>query len=145
MSLFVCLVCRTIFHAAVDCGKEDLLKFLLDHASHHGFVHLVNQQEKFVGGDRCFLVRGRDNGLLAFHYIEVDRFHVYKFRELTRSGGSLDVASYGTVIKSGWGAHPAPEIVKEIDDMYDTSRVTSDTPLDMTPLFLAILKVGPKF
>ncbi len=66
---------------------------------------------------------------------------MHTFREITHSGGSLDVAKYGKVIQSGWGAHPATEVVKEIDALYDASRVTSDTPEDMTPLSLAILKV----
>ncbi len=52
--------------------------------------------------------------------MEVDRFFLHVFREITKSGGwvtrYLDVAQYVTVIKSGWGAHPAIDIVKDIDD-----------------------------
>ncbi len=132
---------RCVFHAVIEGGSAELMQIIIDKCCKLGVLNnLINQHDRYLGSDRCFLVRGRDNGLLAFHYVEVDRYFLHVFREITKSGGSLDVAQFGTVIKSGWGAHPATEIVKEIDGRYDVSQVVSDTPADMTPLCLAILK-----
>ncbi len=132
---------RTSLHYAVEGGSKEILEYLIQRATKHTcLTEYLNSKDKYLGSDRCFFVRGKDNGLLAFHYIDVDRFLMDIFREITRSGGSLDVAKYGKVIKSGWGSCPAPEVVKEIDAMYDISCITPDTPHDLTPLSLAIIK-----
>ncbi len=138
---------RTIFHAAVESGNPELIDMLIPYICNQSkrvVDELINGQDKYLGSERCFLVRGRDHGNLAFHYVEVDRLYINKFRQITKSGGSLDVATYGTVILSGWGAHPAPEIIKEIDERYGIAKITPDTPNDLNPLLLAILKDKPQ-
>ena len=41
-------------------------------------------------------------GRKAWHYVEVRRNVVHIFLQKTRAG-QVDVAVYGTVVKSGWG------------------------------------------
>ncbi len=132
---------HNVLHAAVEGGNPKVLKLLLEHVAKEGILdELLNAQNRYLGGERCFLVRGRDKGQIAFHYVEVNRSIIHIFRKITKSGGSLDVAQYGRVIKSGWGAYPSPDILKMIDAQYSVSRITSDSPPDFTPLSLAIFK-----
>lgn len=132
---------RTAIHAVVEGGDEKSLALLLQVANQHKCLdHILNARDKYTGSERCFLVRGRDKGTLAFHYVNVDRMLIDVFRQITRAGGSLDVAQYGSMILSGWGAQPAPEIVDEVDEKYNTSKIDSSSPDDMTPLHVAILK-----
>ena len=32
--------------------------------------------------------------------------------------GSIDVALYGEIVKSGWGKHPPDSVLKEIEEKY---------------------------
>ena len=69
--------------------------------------------------ERIFLVRGKDRGREAWHYVLlVDDDEIIKqFREKVASG-TVDVANYGFVLKSGWGKDPPNEVVDWIDKSY---------------------------
>jgi len=64
-----------------------------------------------------FLVRGKDRGEPAWHYVFVKRAKLPLFREAVK-GGSLDVADYGEVVKSGWGKNPPDEVIEEMKEKY---------------------------
>lgn len=70
-------------------------------------------------GDRTYLVRGKDKERPAWHYIRVvdDDEILDMFLEKVKTG-HVDVADYGTVIKSGWGQDPPKEERERIDQMY---------------------------
>ena len=60
---------------------------------------------------------------------------------LNRSkSGNIDVASFGQVILSGWGANPEQHNIDTIEDMFRTRRLNVKAPDDMTPLHLALFK-----
>jgi hypothetical protein len=55
-----------------------------------------------------WLVRGKDNGQLAWHYVLVHQL----------ATGSLDVSHYGMILESGWGQDPPAEVTRAIDREY---------------------------
>ncbi|WP_395877360.1 hypothetical protein [Ehrlichia muris] len=67
--------------------------------------------------DCLFLVRGKDNGRSAWHYVLVDKHKREMFLAKSRSG-SIDVALYGQILYSGWGENPPEDIVKRIEDEF---------------------------
>ena len=68
-------------------------------------------------GPSIYLVRGKDRGKAAWHYVHVKDSLLSEFLEKTR-GGSLDVADYGEVLASGWGEDPPQELADSIDRDY---------------------------
>ena len=60
--------------------------------------------------NRVFLVRGKDRGRPAWHYVLVvdDEDTIKLFHEKVKAG-TVDVADYGEVLKSGWGKDPPNE------------------------------------
>jgi hypothetical protein len=79
-----------------------------------GYAETVRKKRS----DCVFLVRGKDRGKAAWHYVLVDKAKKEMFLAAAR-GGSLDVADYGEVLYSGWGQDPPPEIKQKIDDEYN--------------------------
>lgn len=70
-------------------------------------------------GERVYLVRGKDNGKPAWHYVLVvdDEETTEMFLAQIKSG-NLDVSDYGQVLKSGWGQNPPNEVKELIDKKY---------------------------
>ena len=64
-----------------------------------------------------YLVRGKDNGKEAWHFVLVDKEKITDFKEKIKSG-NIDVAKYGKVLYSGWGKDPPQEKVDIIDKKY---------------------------
>ncbi|MDG7053614.1 MAG: hypothetical protein LKM45_07180, partial [Wolbachia endosymbiont of Alcedoecus sp.] len=60
--------------------------------------------------DLIYLVRGKDRGRSAWHYVLVDKDKREMFLAKSRTG-SMDVADYGEILYSGWGEDPPQEIV----------------------------------
>ncbi len=67
--------------------------------------------------DLVYLVHGKDRGRDAWHYVLVEKNKLSMFLKQIETG-SIDVALYGEVLRSGWGANPPPEIVKEIEEEF---------------------------
>ena len=61
------------------------------------------------------------------------------FLRKSRSG-TIDVAKFGKVVKSGWGANPGPEAVEYIEELCKKRRLDLNRPADQTPLHLALFK-----
>ena len=66
-------------------------------------------------------MRGKDKGRPAWHYVLLvdDEETIQKFKDKVKSG-TLDVADYGQVLKSGWGKDPPNEVKDWIDKQYST-------------------------
>ena len=75
--------------------------------------HMENASE------RIYLVRGKDRGKQAWLYVLVKKALLPLFSRWTR-GGSVDVADFGRVLKSGWGKDPPEDIRKSILEMDST-------------------------
>ena len=69
--------------------------------------------------DRVYLVRGKDRGKQAWHYVLVvdDEEMVEMFLAKVKSG-NVEVADYGQVLKSGWGQEPPDEVREWIKKKY---------------------------
>lgn len=67
--------------------------------------------------DLVYLVHGKDKDRDAWHYVLVDKNKLPMFLKQIETG-SIDVALFGEVLRSGWGKNPSPEIVKEIEDEF---------------------------
>ncbi|QKX01253.1 hypothetical protein GOY14_02885 [Wolbachia endosymbiont of Dipetalonema caudispina] len=67
--------------------------------------------------DLIYLVRGKDRGRPAWHYILVDKDKKEMFLAKSRTG-SMDVADYGEILYSGWGENPSQEIIDKINEEF---------------------------
>ena len=76
--------------------------------------------QKKSDSERVFLVKGTDRSRPAWHYVLVvdDEETVKTFHEKVASG-TVDVAEYGQVLKSGWGKEPPNEVVDELERTYN--------------------------
>ena len=68
---------------------------------------------------RVYLVRGKDRNRPAWHYVLLldDEETIKKFKERVDSG-TIDVAKFGQVLKSGWGKDPPNEVRDELEHKY---------------------------
>ena len=103
---------RTPLFLAVANKHEQLIKLLIG----NGADVTIGYKENST--DRIYLVRGKDRGRAAWHYVLVKKHLLGLFLKLT-NGGRLDVADFGDVLRSGQGKDP-PEgtrdkILKEGD------------------------------
>ena len=104
---------NTPLYYAVSNNHEHLVRRLLvDNAD-------VNIKYKENAKDRIYLVRGKDRGKQAWHYVLVEKALLPLFLRRT-NGGSLDVTDFGLVLTSGWGKDPPEEVEKNITEMSDT-------------------------
>ncbi|APR98296.1 hypothetical protein [Wolbachia endosymbiont of Folsomia candida] len=67
--------------------------------------------------DLIYLVRGKDRGKSAWHYVLVDKEKREMFLAKSRTG-SMDVADYGEILYSGWGEDPPQDIVDKINEEF---------------------------
>jgi hypothetical protein len=72
---------------------------------------------KSGAGRFVYLVKGKDAGKAAWHYVLIDRLKLSLFEQKLRKG-SLDVAEFGRVLYSGWGENPPAEIVRAVESQY---------------------------
>ena len=76
------------------------------------------EQVRRKRSQNVFLVRGKDRGRPAWHYVLVDNNKRELFLAATRSG-ALDVADYGEILESGWGEDPPESVVKRVTDEFN--------------------------
>ncbi|QKX02080.1 hypothetical protein [Wolbachia endosymbiont of Dirofilaria (Dirofilaria) immitis] len=67
--------------------------------------------------DLIYLVRGKDRGRSAWHYVLIDKDKREMFLAKSRTG-SMDVADYGEILYSGWGENPPQGIVDKINEEF---------------------------
>lgn len=97
---------KTPLYLAVENRHDHVIKLLL---KSHADVNMQYKQNP--KGERLYFVRGKDRGRPAWHYVIVEKSLLGLFLKRT-NGGNLDIADFGTVVKSGWGDNP-PESTKE--------------------------------
>ena len=101
---------QTALYFAVKNKHKFIVKFLLESEAD------VNMKYNENASERIYLVRGKDRGKLAWHYVQVEKALLPLFLRRT-NGGSLDVADFGLVLTSGWGKDPPEEVRKNINEM----------------------------
>ena len=104
---------QTPLYFAVKNKHEQLTKLLLDCNADVSMGYKQNSDE------RIYVVRGKDRGKPAWHYVLVERHLLGLFLKQT-NGGSLDVADFGRVLNSGWGKDPPEKTIDRIlyDDIF---------------------------
>ena len=115
---------QTPLHLAVQNGHKHLVEVLLENGAD------VSIRNKHDAKEGLFLVRGKDKGRPAWHYVMVEKSVLGLFIKRT-NGGRLDVADFGTVLESGWGENPQECTAAEIGKKSIESRkdVQGKTPL----------------
>ena len=107
---------RTPLYIAVKNQHEQLIKMLLEHKADVSMGYSEDTKE------RIYLVRGKDRGKPAWHYVLVDKHVLGLFLKKTK-GRSLDVKDFGTVLRGGWGQDPPAgtidQILKENSAMFE--------------------------
>ncbi len=68
-------------------------------------------------GDLVYLVHGKDRNRDAWHYVLVDKPKLPMFLKQIETG-SIDVALFGEVLRSGWGKNPPDDVVKAIEEEF---------------------------
>lgn len=99
---------KTPLYFAVQKKHERVVKLLLEN---NADVNMRYKQD--LAAERLYIVRGKDKGKPAWHYVTVEKSLLGLFLKQTE-GGSLDVADFGTVLKSGWGENPSESTREEM-------------------------------
>ena len=103
---------RTPLFLGVKNNQKQLIKLLIENDAD------VTIGYKEMSTGRLYLVRGKDKGRAAWHYVLVKKHLLAIFLKRT-NGGRLDVADFGDVLGSGWGKNPPKgtrdKILKECD------------------------------
>ena len=130
----------TPLHSAANAGSAEIVMIIVKAArAKNCMTELLQSRDRYLGSECCFLVRGRDENTSAWHYVEADRALLDIFKKRTQ-GGSVDIAKYGNVIRSGWGYNPSPEVAKEEEAKYDLLNIPEDRPVDMLAVHVAVVK-----
>ena len=113
---------RTPLHLAVQNKQKHVVKMLLQNDAD------VKKRDKQDPNDRLILLRGKDNGKPAWHFVDVKKTLTGLFYKRIKSG-RLDVADFGTILASGWGTDPPHSKREEIfkADSVNTVEVKDKT------------------
>ena len=114
---------RTPLFLGVKNKHEQLIKLLIENEADVTIGYKENYTE------RIHLVRGKDKGRAAWHYVLVKKHLLGLFLKLA-NGGSLNVADFGDVLRSGQGKDPPGgtrnKLQKEHESMF---KEITDTTL----------------
>ena len=94
-------------YTAIQCRKDGECEI----PAHHTWM------DRFFNGNYLYLVRGKDGGKPAWHYVVVDKKKENHFKTQVATG-HIDVAEYGKILCSGWGEDPPKEKKKQMDDQF---------------------------
>jgi ankyrin repeat protein len=137
---------RNILHVACDGSNLETVELIIEELKKRDeetLKQLINAKDKYIGGELCMLIRGKDKGRDSWHHVEVNRDLVSIFLKVTR-GGTIDVAKYGKLLDSGWGTDPDEASTKKIEQIFQSRRNPNITGNDdMTPLHIACFKEKP--
>ena len=132
-------------HTAVSKGFFDITKLLVRKGSNVNlqnregrtplFLGVKNKQKQLIevlieneadvtigckenSTARIYLVRGKDNGRAAWHYVLVKKHLLGLFLKRIK-GGVIKVADFGHILRSGWGKDPPEGTTDKILKQYD--------------------------
>jgi len=132
---------RNILHMSADGASSEVVTTIIRELKRRrlNVKKMINARDKYIGGELCMLIRGKDKGRDSWHYVEVSRGLMEIFMKKTR-GGTIDVAKYGTLLSSGWGPDPDDDTVQEIEKRFEARSNNNLEDPDATPLYIAAFK-----
>jgi serine/threonine protein kinase len=65
-----------------------------------------------------FIIRGKDRGREAWHYVAIESESKYEELKRQQAGTNIDVTDFGKIIESGWGKDPPSYIENRLSKMY---------------------------
>ena len=113
---------RTPLFLGVKNKQKQLIKLLIENEADVTIGYKENST------DRIYLVRGKVRGKAAWHYVLVKKHLLGLFLKGT-NGGSLDVADFGAVLRSGWGKDPPEGIIDQMLEECDFKEIPGVTVL----------------
>ena len=129
---------RNVLHLVAESNQADSCQFLLNTLKERNILHkLLDDRDMYNGRDQLLVVRGRDRGNRAWHYISIKRTLTHMFKKKMNSG-QIDVKHFGRVVGSGYGQSPPRSFLDDQEDEM-TSLLKKCSP-DMTPLAMAAYK-----
>ena len=96
---------RLISNLNKNCDSITCKNYLL-----HPLIIKLSEELK----NKMFLIRGKDKGRDAFHYVDVLPWHLEELSQ-TPDGANLELTDYGKILRFGLGENPSKEIVFEIN------------------------------
>ena len=103
---------RTPLFLGVKNKHEQLIKLLIENEADVTIGYKENYTKRF------YLVRGKDKGRAAWHYVLVKKHLSGLFLKRVK-GGRVNVADFGDILRSGWGKDPpegtTDKILEECD------------------------------
>ena len=113
---------RTSLFLGVKNKQEQLIKLLTENKADVTIGYKENST------DRIYLVRGIDRGRAAWHYVLAKK-HLLGLLLKRTTGGRLDVADFGAVLRSGWGKDPPEGTIDQILEECDFKEIPGVTVL----------------
>ena len=103
---------RTPLFLGVKNKHEQLIKLLIENEADVSIGYKENSTERF------YLVRGKERGRAAWHYVLVKKHLLGLFLKRVK-GGRVNVADFGDILRSGWGKDPPEGTTDKILKEYD--------------------------
>ena len=103
---------KTPLFLGVKNKHEQLIKLLIENEADVTIGYKENYTE------RIHLVRGKDKGRAAWHYVLVKKHLLGLFLKRVK-GGRVNVADFGDILRSGWGKDPPEGTTNKILKEYD--------------------------
>ena len=129
---------RNVLHLATEATQVLAAKMLIQKAQEDGCLNkLINQHDLFVGEDVYFLLRGKENGCRAWHWLKLKRWMIYGFKTNINQG-HVKMSRFGEVIASGKGSNPGYNVSERVDT--EKAELLRASHSDVTPLHLAVLQ-----
>ena len=113
---------RTPLFLGVKNKHEQLIKLLIENEADVKIGYKKNYTE------RIQLVRGKDKGRAAWHYVLVKKHLLGLFLKRVK-GGRINVADFGDILRSGWGKDPPEGIIDQILEECDFKEIPGVTVL----------------
>ena len=112
---------RTPLFLGVKNKHEQLIKLLIENEADVNIGYKKNYTE-------TILVRGKDKGRAAWHYVLVKKHLLGLFLKRVK-GGRVNVADFGDILRSGWGKDPPEGIIDQILEECDFKEIPGVTVL----------------
>jgi hypothetical protein len=105
-----------VSYATINLAERAVLDWIDESGNNHPSDNEIRSQLRRNMGV-VYLVQGKDQGRLAWHYvlIDPDMFQAFQSQLSTRN---VDVSRYGRILESGWGQNPPSSITRAIEQQY---------------------------